>query len=135
MSGDERAAERAVPAVLLVGGFVAVGLMLAGLVALEVRATRSAHPLDVRHVVENREAGRAVDVFVSLPPIARALTRWPPEPVAVIAAGIVVLLATPAVGLLAALVAFARAGDRRYVIICAALLVMLVSGFFLRAGG
>jgi uncharacterized membrane protein len=122
-------AERAVPAVLLIGGFVAVGLMLVGLVALEVRATRSAHP------VENREAGRAVDVFVSLPQIAHTLARWPPEPVAIIAAGIVVLLATPAVGLLAALVAFARAGDRRYVIICAALLVMLVSGFFLHLGG
>ncbi len=128
-------AERMVSALLLIGGFVAVGLMLVGLVALQVRAARTAHPLDVRHVVEHREAGRSVDVFVSMPQIAHALARWPPQPVAIIAAGIVVLLATPAAGLLAAMAAFARAGDRRYVILCAALLVMLVSGFFLRVGG
>src|SRR5258708_35110294 len=87
-------AERAVPAVLLIGGFIPVGLMLVGLVALEVRATRSAHPLDVRHVVENRAAGRAYDAFVSLPQIAHALARRPPESVAIIAASIVVLLTT-----------------------------------------
>lgn len=127
--------ERAVSRVLLLGGAAAVALMLAGLVGLEVRAALTVHPLEVAHVLENRAAGRSVDVFVSLPQIAHALGRWPPEPVAVIAAGIVVLLATPGAALVAALVAFARAGDRRYVAICAALLVALVCGFFLHAGG
>ena len=128
-------AERAVSRILWIGGAVAVALMLAGLVGLEGRAVRTAHPLDVAHVVENRAAGRSVDVFVALPQIGRALRRWPPEPVAVIAAGIVVLLATPDVALAAALVAFARAGDRRYAAICAALLAALVGAFFLRVGG
>ena len=73
-------AERMVAAMLLIGGFVAVGLMLVGLVALEVHAARTAHPLDVRHVVEHREDGRAVDVFVSVPQIAHTLARWPPPP-------------------------------------------------------
>ena len=128
-------AERVVSRVLLVGGFLAVALMIGGLAALEIRAMRTAHPLDIAHVVENREAGRSVDVFVSVPQLTRALTRWPPSPLAVIAAGIVGLLATPAAGLLAALLAFAREHDARYVVICAALLVGLVVGFFLNVAG
>ena len=127
--------ERAVSRVLFVGGFLAVALMIGGLAALELRALRTAHPLDIAHVVENREAGRSVDVFVSVPQLARALARWPPSPLAVIVVGIVVLLATPAVGVVAALIAFAREHDRRYVVICVALLVGLVTGFFLNVGG
>ena len=131
MSGVERATSR----ILLIGGSLAVALMLVGLVALEVRATRTAHPLDVAHVVENREAGRSVDDFVSLPQLARALGRWPPDPVAVITAGIVVLLATPGAALLVALTVFLRLRDREYAAICAALVVALVCSFLLSAGG
>ena len=127
--------ERAVSRVLLLGGFLAVALMVSGLAALEIRALRSAHPLDVAHVVENRQAGRSVDVFVSLPQLARALARWPPSPLAVIVVGIVVLLATPAAGVVAALLAFARERDRLYVVICVALLAGLICGFFLNIGG
>ena len=127
--------ERAVSRVLLLGGFLAVALMISGLAALEIRALRTAHPLDVAHVVENREAGRSVDVFMSVPQLARALARWPPSPLAVIAAGIVVLLATPAAGLVAALVAFEREHDSRYIVICVALIAGLVAGFFLNVGG
>jgi len=127
--------ERAVSRVLLLGGSVAVALMLVGLVALEVRAMRTAHPLDIAHVIENREAGRSVDVFVSLPQVARALRHRPPDPVAIITAGILVLLVTPGAALLAALIAFARAGEREYATICAALIVALVCGFFLNVGG
>jgi len=123
--------ERAVSRVLLLGGFLAVALMIGGLVALEIRALRTAHPLDIAHVLENRDVGRSVDVFVSMPQLGRALRRWPPSQLAVITAGIVVLLATPAVGVVAALVAFAREADGRYVLICVALLVGLVVGFFL----
>lgn len=126
--------ERATSHILLLGGTLAVALMLVGLVALEVHAARTAHPLDVAHVVENREAGRSIDVFVSLPQVARALGRWPPEPVAVIAAGVVVLLATPGAALVVALIAFERVGDRAYAVICAALLVALVCGFLLNVG-
>ena len=126
--------ERATSHILLLGGTLAVALMLVGLVALEVHAARTAHQLDVAHVVENREAGRSIDVFVSLPQVARALGRWPPEPVAVIAAGVVVLLATPGAALVVALIAFERVGDRAYAVICAALLVALVCGFLLNVG-
>ena len=127
--------ERAVSRVLLIGGSLAVAVMLVGLVALEIHASRTAHPLDVAHVAENREAGRASDVFVSLPQIGRALAHRPPDPVAIITAGIVVLLATPAVALVVALIAFTRLRDRRYAVICAGLLVALLCGFLLNVGG
>jgi uncharacterized membrane protein len=131
MSGVERATSR----ILLLGGSLAVALMLVGLVALEVRAARTAHPLDVAHVVENREAGRSADVFVSLPQLARTLGRRPPDPVALITAGIVVLLATPGAALLVALAEFVRLRDREYAVICAALVAALVCGFLLNVGG
>ena len=131
MSGVERAASR----VLLVGGSLAVAVMLTGLVALEIRAVRTAHPLDIAHVVENREAGRSSDVFVSLPQLARALRRRPPDPVAVITAGIVLLLTTPAAALLAALAIFVGEGDRAYAAICTVLLAALVCGLLLNLGG
>lgn len=127
--------ERAVSRVLLIGGSLAVVLMLVGLVALEVRAARTAHPLNVAHVVGNREAGRSSDVFVSLPQVGRALGHRPPDPAAVITAGIIVLLATPAAALVVALIAFARLRDRGYVAICAALLGALLCGFLLSVGG
>jgi uncharacterized membrane protein len=127
-------AERAVSRVLLLGGSVAVALMLLGLLALEIHAVRTAHPLEIAHVVENREAGRSVDVFISLPQLGRALRRRPLDPVAAITVGVVVLLATPGAALVAALIAFARAGERGYAGVCAALLVVLACGFFVGVG-
>jgi uncharacterized membrane protein len=84
--------------------------------------------------VENREAGRSVDVFVSLPQLGRALRRQPSDPVAVITVGVVILLATPGAALVAALVAFTRAGERGYAAVCAALVVALACGLFLGVG-
>ena len=127
--------ERVVSRILLLGGSIAVALMLVGLLALEIRATRTAHPLDIAHVVENREAGRSVDVFVSLPQLGRALQRRPPDPVAVITTGVVVLLATPGIALLAALGMFVAGRGWRYAAICAALVLALLCGFFLDLGG
>ena len=124
-------AERVVSRILLLGGLLAVILMVAGLMELEMRATTAGRPLDMAHIADNR----AADVFVSLPQIARGLHGWPPVPAAVIAAGIVVLQATPAIAVIGALAAFAGAGDRRYVLICAALIGALACGLFLNVGG
>jgi uncharacterized membrane protein len=46
----------------------------------------------------------------------------------------VVLLATPGVALIVALMVFARIRDREYVAICAALVVALACGLFLNVG-
>lgn len=126
--------ERAVSRVLLLGGSVAVTLMLLGLLALEVRAARTAHPLDIARVVENRAAGRSADVFVSLPQLGRALVHRPLDPVAVITVGVVVLLGTPSAALIAALAGFLRAGERGYAAVGAALLLALAGGFLVGVG-
>lgn len=128
-------AETLVARLLFWGGVASVTLMLAGLVDLEAHALTGGHPLDVRRVVENRQAGRSVDVFVSLPQLARGLGHWPPEPVAIMTAGIVVLLLTPAMGLAAALVGFAQERDRAYAIISTLLILALLAGFAFRLDG
>jgi hypothetical protein len=129
-----RLAERLVSRILLAGGALAVALMLAGLIGLERDAAHRAGPRDAPQASENRAAGGPTDVFVSLPQLGRALRRRPPSPAAVTAAGILVLLATPGVALVAALAAFAMAGDRWYTAIAAVLAAALLCGFFFNAG-
>jgi uncharacterized membrane protein len=128
-------AEVLVARLLFLGGVVSVALMLAGLVDLEIRTATSSRSIDVARVVENRQVGRSVDVYVSLPQLARALRRRPPDPVAIITTGIVLLLLTPAIGLAAALVGFVREGDRTYAVISAVLILALLCGFAFRLGG
>ncbi|HEV8587018.1 MAG TPA: DUF1634 domain-containing protein [Methylomirabilota bacterium] len=111
--------ETLVSRILFLGGGAGVALMLAGLVDLELHAP----------------ASRAVGVFVSLSALRRALDAWPPDPVAVVTSGIVVLLLAPALGLGAALGGFLRERDRLYAIIAALLLAALLVGFTLRLGG
>jgi uncharacterized membrane protein len=123
--------ERLVSRVLMVGGILSVTAMVIGLVGLEGHALRTGATVDVPRVVENRAAGHAVDVFVSVPAAARALARWPPDPVAGIAVGLLGLLLTPAVGVLAALSRFAAARDRQYVVICLVLIAALACGLFM----
>ena len=128
-------AEALVARLLFLGGMISVTLMLTGLVTLEIHATAGGHAVEIPRVVENREAGRSADVFVSLPQLARALRRWPPDPIAIITAGVVMLLLTPTLGLAAAFVAFVRDGDRAYAVISAVLMVALLFGFAFRLGG
>lgn len=128
-------AEALVARLLLIGGVVSVTLMLVGLVDLEIRTATSSHSIDAARVVENRQVGRSVDVYVSLPQLGRALRRWPPDPVAIVTSGIVLLLLTPAIGLAAALVGFVREGDRTYAVISAVLILALLCGFAFRLGG
>jgi uncharacterized membrane protein len=127
--------EALVSRILFLGGVAGVALMLAGLVALEIRAWTGGRALEVPRIVENREAGRSVDVFVSLPQLRRALGAWPPDPVAVITSGIVVLLLAPTLGLTAALGGFLREHDRLYAGISALLVAALLFAFTFRLGG
>jgi uncharacterized membrane protein len=119
---------------VLLGGVLSVGLMLAGLVAIE-RHGVDGHPVESARIVENRESGRSVDVFVSVGQLAPALSRWPPDPVAVMTVGVLVLLVTPALGLAAALVGFIRDRDRVYAVISMLLIVVLAWALTLRVGG
>jgi len=85
--------------------------------------------------LENRQAGRSVDVFVSVAQLSRALRQWPPDPVAVMTAGILTLLVTPAIGVAAALAGFIAARDGVYSIISTVLIGALLFGLVFRLSG
>lgn len=127
--------ETLVARLLFLGGVVSVALMLTGLVDLELHTMTPGQRLDVARIVENRQAGRSVDVYVSLPQLGRALRHWPPDPVAIMTTGIVVLLLTPTMGLAAALAGFLHEGDRAYALISTLLILALLFGFAFRLGG
>jgi uncharacterized membrane protein len=130
---DPSPVERPIARILMVGGLISIGLVLAGLVLYAAEGQPQAREL-VR-VVHNRETGRAVDVFTSLADVRRALGQRPPDPLAIAALGLVCLLATPVLGVVAAVAAFWRAGDRDYLAIAGVLLGMLLLSFVLAAAG
>lgn len=119
----------------VVGGVASVALMLAGLGAVEIHARALGQPVDAWRIVENRQAGRSVDVFVSVAQLSRALRQWPPDPVAVMTAGILTLLVTPAIGVAAALAGFIAARDGVYSIISTVLIGALLFGLVFRLSG
>jgi uncharacterized membrane protein len=70
-------------------------------------------------------------VLRSVGEVARALSQWPVDPLAIVATGILFLLATPVLAVVAMFGVFAGVGDRRYAAITAGLLaVLLVSLVF-----
>jgi uncharacterized membrane protein len=125
--------ERVIGRLLLMGGLLSVSLMLAGLIFYAVLGHPQAR--EIVRVVHNREAGRAVDVFASLGDVRRALAQRPPDPLAITALGLVLLLVTPVLGVAAASAGFWRAGDRDYAVIAGIVLAMLLLSFALAAGG
>jgi uncharacterized membrane protein len=128
-------AEALVARVLFVGGTASVALMLAGLLSLEIHAFSGGHAVEIPRMAENREAGRSVDVFVSVPQLARALRHWPPDATAGITTGVVLLLLTPTISLVAALVGFVRQRDHTYAVIAGLLIIALLFGFAFRLAG
>ena len=127
-----RDVEWLVSRVLLWGGLLSVSLILSGLIFYA--AGGPPHAREIVRVIHNREAGLAVDVFVSLGDVWRALRQTPPDPLAITALGLVCLLATPAVGVAVAIAGFWRAGDRLYAGIAAVVLAMLVLSFAIAGG-
>jgi uncharacterized membrane protein len=126
------AVERAVARVLLWGGLLSVFLMLLGLALYAGQA--HSHVREAMRIVQNREAGRAVDVFTSLAEVSRALRQRPPEALAIATLGLLCLLATPVVGVSVAAVSFWREHDRRYALISAVVLAMLLVSLAFVAG-
>ena len=74
-------------------------------------------------------------VYSSVAQVAVALGRWPVEPFAVVAAGILLLLVTPVVSVIGVLVVFLSAGDRRYAAISAVLLLALCASLLVVGAG
>jgi len=121
--------------VLFWGGLVSIVLMVLGVVGYAVRTTRDGDVLNFQHLVENREHARSTEVFVSLDAIARGLRQRPIDPVAVGALGVVLLLLTPALGVMVAMAGFWAAGERRYTVIAGIVLVELLVSFLLGGVG
>jgi len=121
--------------VLFWGGLVSIVLMVLGVVGYAVRTTRDGDVLNFQRLVENREHARSTEVFVSLDAIARGLRQRPIDPVAVGALGVVLLLLTPALGVMVAIAGFWAAGERRYTVIAGIVLVELLVSFLLGGVG
>jgi uncharacterized membrane protein len=120
-----RAVEMLAARILFLGGVTAVLVMALGMAGFlwshGVAATSErATPGASAHLI-----------YTSVPDVARALAHWPAEPLAIVAAGVLLLLATPVTAVVVVFSVFAGTGDRRYATISALLiLALLVSLMF-----
>lgn len=123
-----RAAEVVASRVLFWGGVLSVLLMTLGIVGFAARGGLS--EWGAPGAAAAARASTSDAVFTSVGEVARALGRWPVEPLAVVAGGILLLIATPLAGVVAIFAVFAKAGDRKYAgvsaMVLGALLVSLV---------
>lgn len=122
------AVESVIARVLFWGGVLGISLMLLGLIAFAVRGHE---PLDITRMTQNREAAHAIGVFTSLPAVRRGLQTRPVDPLAITAVGILLLLVTPVIAVVAAIPAFLAAGDGPYAVIAALLAAMLIGSLLL----
>lgn len=115
-----RQAELIISGVLRGGVLLSAGLIAVGVVAFYVRGSwrsptaGSAFPHTLASVLQGVLHG---------------------EPLAIIALGLLVLLATPVIRVLVSIVAFLLEGDRLYAVITALVLLILVASFILGRGG
>jgi len=72
------------------------------------------------------QAPTAPVVFTSVAQVVHALARWRMEPLAIVASGIVLLLLTPFVAVMAVFGVFLAAGERRYAVVAGLLLGALL---------
>jgi uncharacterized membrane protein len=114
--------EQLVARVLLAGGLLGIALVLLGLGLYAAHGGFHHHVL----LLNRPPAGNPPGVFVSVRQVLDGLRRRPIEPLAVSALGLVLLMVTPVVAVAAAVPAFWWMGDRRYTIIAAVVLAMLV---------
>ena len=128
------AVEGVVARVLWWGGLLSVGLMLVSLVAYVGQGLPHAEEIMVT-VRDHHATGSGPDVFTTPAAISRALSHRPPDPLGLIALGLLGLLATPVLGVALVIPAFWRQGDRTYALIAAAVLGMLLVGLGLSFGG
>lgn len=125
--------ETLIARVLFVGGVLSLAIVVVGFALYLVAG---GDVLREAHLHARREiTGRVPRVFISARDVAHALLRWPPEPFAVIALGLTVLLVTPVIGVATALGAFLREGDRDYVAISAIVLAMLAASLVFAVAG
>lgn len=116
-----RQAELIISNVLRGGVLGSAAIILLGVVIFYLRAATSGHT----------PSGKPFPM--SLPAVGCGLAHG--DPLAIVALGLLVLLATPVVRVAVSIVAFALEGDRRYVIITTLVLLILLASFALGKAG
>ena len=132
---DERefAVEALIARLLFWGGLVSIALVVLGLGLYAVHGGFHAHtPLPQRIAVTASAHGPGV--FVSIPEVVHGLRADPPDPLAVITLGLVLLLMTPVLGVAVAIPGFLVAADRRYAAVATIVFAMLVLSGVLAGG-
>src|SRR5262249_22458705 len=117
---------------LLWGGLLGGFLMLLGVAVYAVNGGFAGHLIEIQRLTRPGRGSHPPTVFVSLSEIAHGLRARPVDPLAIVALGLVVLLATPGLG--AAIPSFVRNADRRYAAIATIVLSMLLISAFLAGG-
>jgi uncharacterized membrane protein len=126
--------ERTISRILLLGGVLGIALMLTGLVAYAVRVGVGDDTLGPARLTTTSRAGGGVHAFTSIAEIRTSLRHRPLDPLAITAAGVLVLLATPVTATAAAAPVFLRRGDRRYAVIATVLTLVLVGSLLIGGG-
>jgi uncharacterized membrane protein len=126
--------ERRIARALLWGGLLGGFLMLLGVILYAVNGGFAGHLSEIQRLTRPGRVSHPPTVFVSLPEIVHGLGARPVDPLAIIALGLVLLLATPVLGVAVAIPSFAREGDRRYAAIATFVLSMLLISAFLAGG-
>ena len=124
-----RTAEALAARILFFGGVAAVVLMLFGIVGF-----LWSHGFPAASDARGGQPPGAHAVYTSVADVGRALAHWPAEPLAIVAAGILVMLATPVVSVIAVFSVFAGTGDRRYTVIAGLLIVALLVSLLVVSG-
>lgn len=136
VAADSRMLELLVGRVLFWGGLLSILIVLTGF-ALHLLAGAAGVNHDVVSEVtgpSSASAGvHAPGVFVSGAQIIQGLRSQPMDPLAIIALGLVMLLATPVLAVVLTIPAFVFIRDYRYLLISLIILGILAAGFLLAA--
>ena len=129
---ETRMLEILVGRVLFWGGLISILVVLTGFGLHLLKAPAEVNSTVIGEVINPRSVGdHATGVFVSWPQIVGGLSLRPADPLAIIALGLVMLLATPVLAVLLSVAAFAVIGDYRYLAISVIILGILAAGFLI----
>ena len=129
------AVERVVSRILWWGGVASIALMLIGLAGYAARVDIRSDGFEISRRVEQGQAGAAPNVFTSLRQVIDGLRRRPVDSLAITAVGLLALLGTPVVAVVAAIPVFLAQGDRRYALISTVLALALIGSLLLGGAG
>jgi uncharacterized membrane protein len=131
-----RKLEVLVARILFWGGLLSILIVCTGFgLHLLSEAGEASHDVvgEVTHPASASSGGQAPGVFVSGAQVIQGLRRRPLDPLAIIALGLVMLLATPILAVALTVPGFAVIGDYRYLAISLLILGLLAAGLLVGA--